>query len=88
MSSYKQQSRSRVLAHEFWGSDEAFESVNKAGESTPLRSRLVDPRDIRAAKQLFTTSSMQRFLAVHSQGSSFHFCIGGSGKDRRRLVPA
>ncbi len=30
MSLYKQQNRSRVLAHEFWGSDEAFESVNKA----------------------------------------------------------
>ncbi len=58
MSSYKQQNRSRVLAHEFWCSDEAFESDNKAGEGTPVRSRSVDPCDIRAAKQLFTTSPM------------------------------
>ncbi len=68
MISYKQQSRSRVLAHEFWGSDEAFESVNKAGEGTPVRSRRVDPRDIRAAKQLFTTSPMGGVWAVQPQG--------------------
>ncbi len=68
MSSYKQQSRSRVLAHEFWCSDEAFESVNKAGEGTPVRSRHVDPRDILAAKQLFTTSPMVGVWAVQPQG--------------------